>query len=126
VKGAGKGAPVAWLAVPDEKNYLAAQSYLALAFEDAEVRRAVQALRAAPMTSFLAKDIFRASGLSLLGISNGQVDRFRRKISQGDPLAPVLLLRAPALAKVIVADGYHRLCAVYGFDEDEPIPCKIA
>jgi hypothetical protein len=34
--------------------------------------------------------------------------------------------RAPALAKVIVADGYHRLSAVYGFDEDESIPCKIA
>jgi hypothetical protein len=27
--------------------------------------------------------------------------------------------------KVIVADGYHRLCAVYGFDEDTLIPCRI-
>jgi hypothetical protein len=124
--GAGKGVPIAWLATPAEKNYVAAQSYLALAFEEAEVLRAVQALRAAPMTSFFAKDIFRASGLSLLGVSNDQVDKFRRRITQGEPLSPLLLVRVPALAKVIVADGYHRLCAVYGFDEDEAIPCKIA
>jgi hypothetical protein len=26
----------------------------------------------------------------------------------------------------VVADGYHRLCAVYSFDEDAVIPCKIA
>jgi len=27
--------------------------------------------------------------------------------------------------RVIVADGYHRLCAVYSYDEDAVIPCKI-
>jgi hypothetical protein len=26
---------------------------------------------------------------------------------------------------VIIADGYHRLCAVYSIDEDAVIPCKI-
>jgi len=28
--------------------------------------------------------------------------------------------------KVIIADGYHRLCAVYSYDENAVIPCKIA
>jgi len=27
---------------------------------------------------------------------------------------------------VIIADGYHRLGAVYSFDDDAVIPCKIA
>ena len=27
--------------------------------------------------------------------------------------------------KVVIADGYHRLCAVYSYDEDAVIPCKI-
>jgi hypothetical protein len=27
--------------------------------------------------------------------------------------------------KVIVADGYHRLCAVHSFDDEAWIPCKI-
>ena len=126
MKGSGKSAPVAWLEAPVEKNYLAAESYLALAFDDADVARMLKALRAAPMAAFAAKDIFRASGLSLLGVSNDQVEKFRRKITQGEPLAPLLLLRAPALAKVLIADGYHRLCAVYGYDEDIAIPCRIA
>ena len=30
-----------------------------------------------------------------------------------------------ANCKVVIADGYHRLCAVYSFDEDVLIPCKI-
>jgi hypothetical protein len=26
---------------------------------------------------------------------------------------------------VVIADGYHRMCAVYSFEEDAIIPCKI-
>jgi len=44
---------------------------------------------------------------------------------RGEKLSPLLLVRASAEGKVVVADGYHRLCAVYGFDEDALIPCKI-
>jgi hypothetical protein len=37
----------------------------------------------------------------------------------------LLLVRDNANGKVIIADGYHRLCAVYSLDEDAVIPCKI-
>ena len=37
----------------------------------------------------------------------------------------VAALFAAGGGKVVIADGYHRLCAVYGFDEDAWIPCKI-
>ena len=82
-------------------------------------------LRQAPMSAFKAKDIFRASGLSLLGISNSHVEHDRKKILAGKSLSPLLLVRAPNNPKVIIADGYHRMCAVYSFDEDALIPCKI-
>jgi len=36
-----------------------------------------------------------------------------------------LLYSLTANGKVIIADGYHCLCSVYGFDEDAVIPCKI-
>jgi len=36
-----------------------------------------------------------------------------------------LLCRDKDRGKLIIADGYHRLCAVYTFDEDAMIPCKI-
>jgi hypothetical protein len=40
-------------------------------------------------------------------------------------LSPLLLVRDEASGKVVIADGYHRLCSVYLFDEDAWIPCKI-
>jgi DNA invertase Pin-like site-specific DNA recombinase len=69
--------------------------------------------------------IFRASGLSLLGVSNSHVETDRRKIVRGEQQSPILLVRDKARGRVIIADGYHRLCAVYTFDEDALIPCRI-
>jgi hypothetical protein len=74
---------------------------------------------------FKAKDIFRASGLSLLGISNSHVAKDQQKIKDGKSLSPILLVRDSNNGKVDIADGYHRLCAVYSVSEDELIPCKI-
>jgi hypothetical protein len=83
-------------------------------------------LKRATLSEFQAKDIFRASGLSLLGISNARVKKDQRKIRSGDKLSPLLLIRNTASGKVVIADGYHRLCAIYSFDENLEIPCKIA
>lgn len=120
-----KAHDIEWFPEPEEHDYPAAQSYLNLVFEDGQAARYVEQLRQASITSFKAKDIFRASGLSLLGISNGHGEKDRDKIESGNRLSPLLLVRHTALGKVIIADGYHRLCAVYGYDEDALIPCKI-
>jgi disulfide oxidoreductase YuzD len=48
-----------------------------------------------------------------------------KKIREGTKLSPLLLVRDRNHAKLIIADGYHRLCAVYSVDEDAMIPCKI-
>jgi hypothetical protein len=111
--------------VPEEHNYPAAESYLSLIYDDKTVAKLLQQLLKAPMNEFKSKDIFRASGLSLLGVSNLRVEKDRQKIRSGKQLSPLLLVRDPAHGKVIIADGYHRLCAVYSFDEDATIPCKI-
>jgi len=114
-----------WLAEPEEHDYPAAESYLKLLFDDKTVASLLESLKRNPITSFKAKDIFRASGLSLLGISNSHVEKDLRKIREGTKLSPLLLVRDRDHAKVIIADGYHRLCAVYSVDEDAVIPCKI-
>jgi hypothetical protein len=116
---------IRWLRQPEDKDYPAALSYLSLIYTAEAAARDVKKLKRAPMSEFKAKDIFRASGLSLLGVSNGHVDKDRRKIKSGAALTPVLLVRDTANGKVVIADGYHRLCAVYSFDEDAVIPCKI-
>jgi hypothetical protein len=82
-------------------------------------------LQDAPMSEFKSKDIFRASSLSLLGVSNAHLEKDQKKIKKGRGLSPLLLVRDVNNGKVVVADGYHRLCAVYSYDEDAIIPCKI-
>jgi hypothetical protein len=63
--------------------------------------------------------------LSLLGVSNSHVEKDRAKVILGESLSPLLLFKDEKNGKLVIADGYHRLCAVYTFDEDAVIPCKI-
>jgi disulfide oxidoreductase YuzD len=116
---------IKWLSEPEEKNYPAAESYLGLLYDEKTVKTIASKLKKAPPSQFKAKDIFRASGLSLLGVSNSHVEKDRNKIEEGKLLSPILLLRDERNSKVVIADGYHRMCAVYSFNEDELIPCKI-
>lgn len=116
---------IKWLSEPEDHNYPAALAYLSLIEDEKKVTDLVNKLKRATISEFKAKDIFRASGLSLLGISNLHIKKDQRKIQSGYELSPLLLVRDPDNAKVIIADGYHRLCAVYSFNEDALIPCKI-
>ena len=120
-----KQTEIGWLGEPEEHDYPAAESYLSLVFDEKTAASIVGKLKHAPISNFKAKDIFRASGLSLLGVSNLHVQKDREKILEGKKLAPLLLVRDQGNAKVIIADGYHRMCSVYSFNEDAVIPCKI-
>jgi len=115
-----------WLREPEEQDYPAALSYLSLLYDERTANTCVKKLRRAAIAEFKAKDIFRASGLPLLDASNTHVQKDRKKIQSGCALSPLLLIRDPANGKVIIADGYHRLCAVYAYNEDAVIPCRIA
>ena len=116
---------IQWLAEPEEHDYPAAESYLNLLYDKKTTARLVEQLKGTKVNSFKAKDIFRASALSLLGVSNSHIEKGLKKIRDGRKLSPLLLVRDERHAKVVIADGYHRLCAVYSFDEDAMIPCKI-
>ena len=121
----GKHIEIQWLPESEEKDIPAAESFLGLLYGKRRVKIIVNKLKNAPASHFRVKDIFRASGLSLLGISNSHVEKDRKKIKARKPMSPILLLRDKPNGKVIIADGYHRICAVYSFNEDELIPCRI-
>ena len=121
----GEATEIKWLPEPEDKDYPAAQSFLGLLHSETETIGLVKKLKDARISQFKAKDIFRASGLSLLGVSNSHVDKDQKKIKEGKALPPLLLVRDPQNGRVVIADGYHRLCAVYSFDEDALVPCKI-
>jgi len=121
----GRDIHIQWLSDPGEHDYPAAESYLSLLYDTTRVTRLIKQLKQAPISKFKAKDVFRASGLSLLGISNSHVEKDRKKILRGEKLSPLLLVRDEKNGKLLIADGYHRMCSVYSFDEDALIPCKI-
>ena len=116
---------IKWYPEPEEHNFPAAESYLSLLYDKEHVLEVVDKLKREKVAKFKAKDIFRASQLSLLGVSNSHVEKDRKKITNGKELSPLLLVRDREVGKVIIADGYHRLCAIYSLDEDALIHCKI-
>ena len=118
---------IAWMADVAEHNYPSADSYLSLIFDPLTASGLITnlGLKHNPIVKFKARDIFRASGLPLLGISQHQIERNLKKIKRGESLSPILLIRDTEQRKVIVADGYHRLCAVYHHNDNLEIPCKI-
>ena len=121
-----KKVEIKWLSKPEDHDYPAALSYLSLIYNKRTATAQANRLKRASISKFKAKDIFRASGLSLLGISNAHVEQDRKRIQSGTALSPLLLIRDSVHGRVIIADGYHRLCAAYSYNEDVEIPCKIA
>lgn len=116
---------VNWLDIPNDSNYIAAESYLSLLFDPVQVESIIDNLKKSPITKFKPRDIFRASKLPILGISEDQVENNIDNIEDNVKLSSILLIRDPRRRDLIIADGYHRLVTVYGINENELIPCKI-
>lgn len=114
-----------WEDDPNKSNFPAALSYLTLIYDQDLASKIITQLENAPESEFAAKAIFRASRLPMIGISNHHMVDNRQKITDGKPMSPILLVRDIRQGKVVVADGYHRLCAVYSYDEDAVVPCRI-
>ena len=116
-----------WKDRPEKHDFPAAQDYLTLLFEEEIARKLAARLRRAPSIRRKAKDILRASRLPILEMANPHVAIESKKIRNGKALSPVLLVRGNAETglPLIIADGYHRICASWHKDEDMPIACRI-
>ena len=116
-----------WKESPDDHDYPAAEDYLSLVTTPAAAKALTRRLRTAPLVHRKAKDLLRASALPLLAADNFHVAKDLKKVAQGRLLSPVLCVRGMVRVHVplIVADGYHRICASYHLDEDAAIPCRI-
>lgn len=114
---------ICWRDEPDDHNFPAAENYLTLHFARETARGLVGRARYVPMEWFKARDILRASKLPLLGDDHTQVRKNLFRIRDGRALSPVVLVRSSA--GLIVADGYHRVCAALHHDHDALVPAKI-
>ena len=118
---------VTWLPRPENHDYMAAENYLSLIMSPKQAADYRQKLSEAKddITHRKAKDILRASQLALLDEKNKHVAADLLKVSSGQSLSPILLLRGDDDHPLIVADGYHRVCASYWIDENTDIPCIL-
>lgn len=111
-----------WLPEPEDHDFPAAQDYLELLFPANTARLLTAKLRKVKTSTKKAKDVLRASGLPLLPEDNVHVKENLKKIKKVKKLSPILLVSGQPL---IVADGYHRVCAIYYLSEDLEIPCRL-
>jgi hypothetical protein len=118
---------VTWKDAPQEHDFPAAAGYLSLLLPADATDATVASLRAAPRPTRKAKDILRASGLALLPKDNPHVAADPGKVHDGKDLSPILLVQREArrARPLLIADGYHRVCASYWLDENTDIPCRL-
>lgn len=116
-----------WKDQPDKHDYPAASNYLSLIADAALVDHLVKKLKKAPLVTYKAKDLLRASRLDLLPLNDVHVKEDLTKIIQGVKLSPVLLVRGGIELglPLTIADGYHRVCASYHVADDTDIPARI-
>ena len=116
-----------WKDAPDKHDYPAAANYLSLLADEGVVADIVARLKKAPITTYKAKDILRASGLALLKVTDVHVAADVAKVVTGVKLSPVLLVRGGIERGVptTIADGYHRVCASYYIGDNTDIPARI-
>lgn len=116
-----------WLDNPQKHDYPAAANYLSLLLDAKYVDEAVKGLKKAKTVHYFAKDILRASRLTLLPIDDVHVAGDLAAIIRGEKLSPILLVRGRLHddAPLTIADGYHRACTGYHLADNTPIPCRI-
>jgi len=118
---------LAWQLKPKSEDYEGAHKYMSLLYSDPEAAKLLRALRESKTSTYLAKDLLRASGLPLRPRDEPHVDVDLKRIHKGKSLAPVLLIRGAMIhgISLTVADGYHRICAVCYYDASAPVRCRM-
>jgi hypothetical protein len=112
-----------WNERPVPQYYTAALNYLMLQFPAATARRLAKKARGVKATEHIAKDLLRASNLPLLPLEERHVAENLKRIRKGKALSPIILIQGDLTRgrPLVIADGYHRMCAACHADEDSPV-----
>ncbi|MDO8390397.1 MAG: hypothetical protein Q7V57_07895 [Actinomycetota bacterium] len=120
-------AHIRWKPEPDDHDYPAARDFLELIVPAEVANTMAAAFRTAAPTTRTSKDLLRACGDAALDGDNPHVAKDLHRIRAGEALSPVLLVRGDARSNrpLIIADGFHRICAVHLVHENAEIHCRI-
>lgn len=120
------GASLKWAKKPKSKNYAAAKSYLDLQFGRKRALALTKRLKRARVDKCAARDILRASHTPMAEVKAFDWDKQDKAIKRGRRFAPILLVCGEHGAPVVIADGFHRLCAAFAHDQDVKVRFKLA
>ena len=112
---------VEWTDHLKSDHITAACEYLSLQFKPEKVHEAKEKFEKhqKDLVAFKAKDLLRASGLTLLPETDAEVADHLNNVKSGKPLHPVAL--ASDKERLFVADGFHRVCACYHLGDDTEV-----
>ena len=113
-----------WLDDVADHDFDAAEAYLSMKFDVAEVEQLVHGLRDAKLTTRRANDILRACGKDPLPIEDPGVLHNLLKVARGEKMSPVLVVNHGVQSDI--ADGFHRVSLVYQLDPFGLVPLRIA
>ena len=116
---------IKWSTDVGDADFKAAVSYLQLVYAPGRAKALEKKMRGSKTKAFPAKDVIRASGLAALSSKDPEVRKQVEKIENQQPLSPILLVRDKDHTRLIVADGFHRLCAIVSMDAKALVHCKI-
>lgn len=117
---------IKWLRKPRKKDYTAARRYLKLVLGPKTARSLAGQLRRANVKEMPARDLLRASRTPMSEVRAFDWESQNKDIKKGRRLAPILLVFGVRDGTLLVADGFHRLCAVFAYDQDATVRFKIA
>lgn len=94
---------------------------------ESDTEKLIERLDKADPIEHAGKGILRAAGLPALSSEDPHVHKDLKDTQKGEALPPVLLIRGDLKKAhpLIIADGYHRVCASYILDENSPISCRL-
>jgi len=115
---------ITWADKADKSDLAGAYGYLTLQYNDKVAEEIVELLGNNEIVTHRACDILRACDLSPLPIGNIDVIKYLRKFLAGDTIGPALILSTADTAEL--ADGLHRISALYYLDVEADVACVVA
>lgn len=120
------GATLKWSKSPKRKDYVTAEAYLRFQFGRKGASALTTRLKRAAVQKCAARDILRASHTPMAEVKAFDWDKQNKDIKRGRRFSPILLVCGEHGDPLVIADGFHRLCAAFAFDQDIKVRFKLA
>ncbi|MTW11145.1 hypothetical protein GM658_11070 [Pseudoduganella eburnea] len=120
------GGALKWSKKPKAKDYAAANAYLHFQFGRKGAAALTTRLKRTKVQQCAARDILRASHTPMAEVKAFDWEKQNKDIKRGRRFSPILLVCGEHGKPLVIADGFHRLCAAFAFDQDIKVRFKLA